>query len=550
MTVTYVVKDPRWKTRIGLALLSGVLLGISFPPFPTGACAAIAFAPFFILFEDVVEYGKALRLSYLVFLVFNLIALYWTGGFTHAKDWYLMTAGLAVLAFHPMFFWATILPFIFIRKRLGFNAAVLAFPFIWVGYDYFRSLTEYSFPWLTLGNTQTYNLASIQIAEYTGVYGLSFWLLVLNVLLYFLATNVVRKKWGLISGKSISFALILVVVYALPHVIGNSILNRGQHAEPAEQKPLRVGIVQPNIDPFEKWTGDTEGEIALQDSMTVEAARKGAKLVLWSETAVPEGILEPSHEDHLRMLRRLVDTLHIDLMTGMIDYLVYSTNGPYPKSSKTSVNGIRFDAFNSSLLLRWDTPQIQKYDKIHLVPYAERVPYSEFLSFLNAMQWNFGIGGWGIGKDTAIFTIRDSTGISRSFANMICYESIYPDFVRQFVLRGAQFITVITNDSWWGNTSGAYQHKQYGILRAIENRRWVVQCANGGISCIIDPYGNIMRQTDMYSRTVMTGDIYPRSDVTFYTKHGDMVPQFCLAITGVFLLGGMFTVKRKKNIPT
>jgi apolipoprotein N-acyltransferase len=152
------------------------------------------------------------------------------------------------------------------------------------------------------------------------------------------------------------------------------------------------------------------------------------------------------------------------------------------------------------------------------------------------MKWNLGLGGWGIGKGGTVFHFHDASGRSVQFANLICYESIYPAYVADFVNRGAQFLTVITNDSWWGNTSGAYQHKQIGILRAIENRRWLVQCGNGGVSCFIDPYGRTVSETRLYMAGAFVSAIEPLNDITFYTAHEDLVAYASLTISALICL--------------
>jgi len=131
---------------------------------------------------------------------------------------------------------------------------------------------------------------------------------------------------------------------------------------------------------------------------------------------------------------------------------------------------------------------------------------------------------------------------------MICYESVYPNYVREFVKRGAEFLVVLTNDSWWGNTSGAYQHAAVASLRAVETRRWVVQCANGGISLVVDPAGKRQWTTNLYTKTKFIADIGPRSDSTFYVKYGDIVAQVCLVASLMLLLtASVQNVKSKRN---
>jgi apolipoprotein N-acyltransferase len=185
------------------------------------------------------------------------------------------------------------------------------------------------------------------------------------------------------------------------------------------------------------------------------------------------------------------------------------------------------------MLLQPGSDSVQKYSKMKLVPFAERVPYADKLSFLvDAVQWNVGISGWGIGKDTTVFLLRDGDHPTK-FSGMVCYESIYPDLVAAFVRKGAQFLVVITNDSWWGNTSGAYQHLHYASLRAIENHRSIARCANGGISCFIDPYGRISEARGLYTQSTLVGDVQLSEAETFYSRNGDV---FAKACTGIGLL--------------
>jgi apolipoprotein N-acyltransferase len=365
------------------------------------------------------------------------------------------------------------------------------------------------------------------------VYGVSLWLLWLNVAIYFLSRKVIAHGWGLLSKQTITASLLIVLLYLLPGLYGGSVL-RNVPPVALENQGVKVGVIQPNIDPFGKWYDPPPAQVARMESLTTVAKQSGAVLAVWPETAIPLFVLEPRNEFILKSVRACVDTLRINLLTGMLDIVFYPTGTPAPKSSTLLEDGSRSDSYNSSIMLDPEDRTIQKYSKSHLVPYAERVPYSEFLSFLNAMKWNLGLGGWGIGTDTTVFHFRDSNGRTVRFANLICYESIYPAYVAEFVKRGAQFLTVITNDSWWGITSGAYQHKQMGVLRAIENRRWLVQCGNGGISCFIDPYGRTVLETQLYTEGAFVSPIEPRTDLTFYTAHEDLVAYFSLLVSAVF----------------
>jgi apolipoprotein N-acyltransferase len=166
-----------------------------------------------------------------------------------------------------------------------------------------------------------------------------------------------------------------------------------------------------------------------------------------------------------------------------------------------------------------------------MVPFAERVPYADMFSWIDFLRWGVGIGGWQIGPDTTVF--RDARTGAR-FSTVICYESVYPDFTASFVRRGAEFLSIITIDSWWGKMSGAYQHHRFAVFRAIETGRWIVRCALGGISCFIDPRGRVYDDTDLMTRAVLWRQIPLETSLTTYVRAGDILGP-------VTLIGGVTT---------
>jgi apolipoprotein N-acyltransferase len=535
------------KTRaLFLSLVGGILLGCAQPPFETGMLAAAGFVPLFLLLSSAETYGSVFRRSYGLFFVFNLIALYWPGGFVHAKDAYLMISGLLLLLAHPIFMTLPVLAWHSIRKSAGMSRAVLAFPFIWVAFEFLHSSTQLSFPWLTLGNTQTYDLRIVQLASLTGVYGISFWLLWLNVLLYNLF---IRASSGAAEGRRRDVAFLAgatIAFYFLPIAVSPW---TGEWKEEGGGKGFDIAVVQPNIDPFEKWRGEYHSqEDTLRRLTDSEIAGNKPDLVVWPETAIPYFILAPSHAKEFAALRAYVDTIGVPLLTGIPDIVTYGDGNAVPRGAKSMPNGTRYETFNSSMLLVPGSDTLQKFAKSLLVPFAEHVPYSEILSFLNAAQWNFGLGGWSIGRDTALMRIPARGGDTVAVGNLICYESVYPGYVAGLVRRGARFITVITNDSWWGNTSGVYQHRQFAVLRAVENRRWVIQCANGGISFVVDPSGTIRSETGMFTRTAFHAAIGTPSAMTPYTRHGDLLAEGSSILTLFAVFSAWMQRRMKKRM--
>jgi apolipoprotein N-acyltransferase len=286
----------------------------------------------------------------------------------------------------------------------------------------------------------------------------------------------------------------------------------------------------------------------MTDSLVMHSTPK-PDLVLWPETAMPYYILVPKNRAMLEFVRSRIEELGVPVLFGLPHAVYYDDTTKAPPSAKRiEVTGERYDAFNSTAFIQPGVEEIPWYGKMKMVPVAERVPYADAFYFLDFLRWGVGIGGWQIGRDTVIFQER-KTGAK--FCSLICYESVYPEFVAEFVKRGAEFIAIVTIDSWWDRMSGAYQHHQYAIFRAVENRRWVARCAVGGFSSYIDPYGRVYDKTELFaqaalSRTILRID--KRMANTFYTRHGDWVGRWCAVVAGGWVLVAIVSsVKRKMN---
>jgi len=521
--------------KVTLACLTGFLLGLSFPPLRLGLLACVGLVPLFFLLERLERYSDVVRYGYLTFLVLNIITLYWIGGYTHRNDMFLMLGGAAVIVIHPFFFLVPALGFFFVRKVLGRFIALLAAPFFWVGFDWLHSLGELGFPWLTLGNTQTYAVERIQFITYTGVYGITFWIVAVNALVYLLLQKVLSREWKLLSFKGLSLTFALIIVVLLPGIHGRILLRNAR--DNANGVSVRVGILQPNVDPWKKWALEPEEQVRLYLNQTESLVGGRPELVVWPETAISFRIFSGRYIGIFHGLKEKIDSLGLALLTGFADIVFYQGQDAPRGSKVVAGTGIRYDDFNAIMLLEPGSERVQKYAKMRLVPFGERVPYAEYLTFLvEAVKWNVGISGWGIGKDTTVFVLKrgDSTV---KFSAMVCYESIYPDLVAAFVRKGAQFLVVVTNDSWYGNTSGPYQHAQYAVLRAIENRRAIARCANGGISSLIDPYGRMSEVRGMFTQASIVGDVRLSNEETFYSRHGDVFARTCAGIGVLLLLG-------------
>jgi len=520
-----------------LSFATGVFLSLSFPPLKLGFFATVGFVPLLFLVDKLQNYKQLFRYSYLAFFFFNLFTLYWVGGWSKEADPFLMVGCVLLILVHPVLFFLPMWFYMFVKRNVGGNFHLFIFPFVFVLFEYFRSITEFAFPWLTLGNTQTYFIEKIQFIEFTGVYGLSFLILVVNVLFY-----ISLKK--IFSASSLKYLALAIFIYILPDLYGFYVLKNAD--ERSFDKKIKVGLIQPDINPWLKWEGTLADQINLYIGMTRKVVDEApdVELVVYPETAITYYFLLSPYRYYLNWFKSEIDKLNVAVLTGFPDAKFYDDASKAPPSSHLiKETGQRYDAFNSMGLFVPNSDRVQKYAKMILVPFGERLPYADTFHFLiKPLEWGVGISSWAKGRDTTVFEMKTKHADTVRFSGVICYESIYPGLVRQFVKKGAQFLVVITNDSWYGNTSGPYQHFQYSILRAVENRRSIVRCANGGISGFIDPYGRVKKKTKFHEKTQIADVIELNDAKTFYTRYGDLIVYISFV---VFVCGFVFTIFKK-----
>ena len=452
-----------------------------------------------------------------------------------------MIAGTTLFFFNPVVFLIPSTLYYFAKKVFNKNVALLLLPFFWAAYEYAYSITDFKFPWLTFGNGLPYFTSYIQIAEIIGVYGLTLLIIYSNVFIYrAIKVYIKSKKFDKVS---ISFAIVILLV---PIIYGN--YKIGSYTEP--QKVIRVGLIQPNLDPNEKWkAGSLEEQLNLYLDLSTKAISSGAELLIWPETALPVYLLAGRYPNEVNRLHQFVDTNDVPILTGMPDATFYRDSSVAPEDAKPLSNGkTMYTSYNSILLFSPNSKDVQKYGKIKLVPFGEKVPLVDVLPFLGDwIKWEVGLSGWNTGRDTTVF-ITEVAGRNVKIGGIICIESIYPDFTSVFVKKGAEFIAVVTNDSWYGDSSGPYQHKEISVIRAVENKRAVVRAANGGISCLIDPLGRTIADTKMYTRTFLVVDVPLERELTFYTEHPLLIPLLVSLVSIAIILLALFVKIREKFI--
>jgi apolipoprotein N-acyltransferase len=318
---------------------------------------------------------------------------------------------------------------------------------------------------------------------------------------------------------------------------------------------IKVTIVQPDIDPHEKWkTYDIAETMTLHYQLTARAVYENRPdLVLWPETAIPFYILDPRFDGYMNSLRQSLALWNVTLLTGFSDvvYAPEALASSDPGAMRYDrLTGRRYETFNSSMMLGPEEQNPQIYHKIRLVPFGERVPYMEYFPWLERFSFSLaGISSWSKGRDTTIMEFRTLRGKPVRTANIICYESIFPGLVAEFVSKGAQFLTLVTNDGWYGTSYGPYQHAAIGRFRCIENRRSMARCANTGITLFYDRYGRSYAEIPWWERKTLTADISLENDLTLYTRYPDLFPKASLGVAALFVAAALLLPRKKIGLP-
>jgi apolipoprotein N-acyltransferase len=497
------------------SLLSGVLLILSFPNLDLEFLAWFALVPLLYAIDGK-ELYRSFTLGFLTGLTAFLGILYWVivAVHTYGNVPLLLSVPILLLlvAYLSVYIGAFAFLTRFIQKRTGLQT-FLFMPALWVSLEYLRSFLLSGFPWANLGHSQYLNLPFIQIADMTGVYGLSFIILLVNVTLYS-----VLRQWQkrTVPSREIAFASILLLGIL---IYGYAKLKAVDQQIP-RQPPLRVGLVQGNIDQSVKWDKSFQLEtLKIYHRLSLRVAEQQPDLIIWPETATPFFFQNAAEEYH---------SLVLDVPRKTNTFLLFGS--PSYKIEKGRANH-----YNSAYLLTPSGEVAGKYDKIHLVPFGEYVPLGEILKLGSLGE---GIGNFESGREIANLSIPQG-----KFGVLICFEIIFPDLCRRFVKKGANFLVTITNDAWFGRTSAPYQHFSMAVFRAVENRVFVARAANTGISGLIDPSGKILKQGKIFAEEAITGTIRLSTERTFYTLYGDVFAWLCSGFT-LLLLASAFSRRK------
>lgn len=525
---------------------------LAWPPIPfTSIILLIALVPVLLAVENIIaskrtKKGRLIfRTAFLCFVVWNTASIYWVINSLTAVMPTWMALFVAIIPFGLGSLLMTIAIWLYYRMRIVANRVISYAGLIcfWIGYEYLHQTWDLAFPWMNLGNGFAQSHYLVQWYEYTGVYGGTYWVLMSNILVFetyrAFKANDTKKRRYMLAGRSIAHALVPVFI---------SLIIYFNYTE--DSNPANVVVVQPNIDPYEKFGSlNTAAQIARMIHLSDSVGQPNTEYFIWPETAISQDTEESNirtEPNYITIQNFLSKYKNGNVLSGIESFTVYDS-----KKTETArydeLRKVYFDVFNAAVLIE-NSPKVQFYHKSKLVPGVEQTPFANSMEFLKPAFAAFGgsAGSYGRQAEPSVFYSQSGIGA----APVICYESIWGEYVADYVKKDAQFIAIITNDGWWGNTSGKDQHLQYAKLRAIETRRWVARSANTGISAFINQRGDITQQTKWWVPAALKADINLNEELTFYVKHGDYI---ALAGTvgsgafGVFLLMGVFKRNDRKS---
>ncbi len=502
-----------------VSLTAGMLLGLSFPPVNL---SFLTIPAFILIFHLASLCDSNRQFAYVVYpglVLWNVITTYWL---TMAS----VPAGIAaILANAAVMTLPLMLMRYFQQKYSGFILLVVLQASAWTTYEFLHHNWDLAWPWLAIGNAWAKQISLIQYISITGHLGITFWV-TLTAAIAYQAIKTSNKNYA-ISATAILLALPLasLLFFALDKPVYS------------DATLIPVTVIQPNHDSYLEYGGLSGNDEVIDSlfSITVRTKTPETKLIVWPENAIENAVLMNS-----RHLQRIADSARVwntNFIVGTGLYTLYPDE--VPELTRGLYGSTPYNIFNGTFFA--DASGVtSRYDKHNLVPIVERIPFLPLLTTIDVFDWVDWGGIAGFGKGTEAVQLHTPEFIT---PGLICYDSVYPSWIRNFVNDGAGFLTIITNDGWWGDSSGHRQHFEYAKLRAIEFNRWVVRSANNGTSGIIRPDGTVEQKTDYWVRTGFNSVIPVITKNTFYAKYGDWLAYQALGISIVFWLIAYFDPK-------
>jgi apolipoprotein N-acyltransferase len=524
----------------GISVLGGILLSLGWPENGFPGLLFIGFIPFIFIEEQLFRHpGKFGRFAFIrtIFpglLVWNVLTTWWV---------WLSTPAGSVSAFilNALLMTGTLGLYHKARKNLPVNKGPWMLVFFWIAFEYFHHNWEGTWPWLSLGNGFAGYYKWVQWYEYTGIFGGTLWVLLVNIML-FKALRTGLEKQPL--RRLLMPLLTSAVIIAVPIIISSYLYLHFTE----KPWPVDVVVVQPNIDPYNEQYELPPLQILDKNlSLAREKLDSAVDFVVSPESAIQENIWE-KHLHDSKSIKVLKTFTAENPNTGVV--IGSSTFNEYNPGEELSSSARKFktvdkyyDAFNTAIYID-RTGEVSLHHKSKLTPGVERMPYSWLMQPLEGLAINLGgtVGSLGTDKERVVFT-RKEDGLK--IAPVICYESVFGEYMTQYIRKGASLIFVITNDGWWGDTPGYRQHFTFSRLRAIELRRSIARSANTGRSAFINQRGDAFQETAYWEPGVIRQTINANDKMTFYSRHGDYIGRISSLTAAILIL--IAIVNRLKN---
>ena len=533
-----------------LVLLFVVLMSIPYLVPHTGLLALFGLVPLLCM-ERIATMTGTRRIwlwHYGAFVLWNAVTTFWVCNATVGGGIFAVLANAFQMSIvFGLFRWS--------RKILKGSLPYILLAMMWIAWEkYYLTAAQISWPWLVLGNAFARTLSMAQWYEYLGTLGGSLWIWACNLGLFGIMVSLSDGSWSMFNAKAKTAAIGgYLLLLAAPMALSMHIYSS---YDEAADRTIDVAVLQPNIDPYQKFQAlSQDQQDAILAGQLTEALTKtdSGRMVL---AVAPETFTSHVCTNNLsfsKTLRRFNNIIEkrpdVSLLMGASTYdLIESETAPSHTARKVS-DGMWIETHNSALMLTGNRPE-QIYHKSKLVVAVEMTPYPAFFCKIDDLLG--GVMGRNIGQDEVTLLNcekRDSTGkvnASVPVGCAVCYESVYPEHFAEYVRKGAELMTVITNDAWWGNTPGYRQHLSYSSLRAIETRRDIARSANTGISALINQRGDIVAETEWWKPAVLTGKVCLNDRQTFFVRQGDIVGRLCVFFSVLLLLGVAVRIKVRK----
>lgn len=529
-----------------LSILSGVLFGLGWPPNGIPFILFIAFVPLLFLEDEIAKdlggakTWRVMGYAYLAFIIWHIISVWWIW---NASDYgavmsIILNASFMTVAF-GLYSWTKS----YFSRR---EAPYLIFLIYWIAFEYFHLDWSLSFPWLNIGNAFAKYPSVIQWYEYTGTFGGSLWILLLNIGFYKLYRLFSESKE---YKKSLLFSLWLIALIAAPIIL--STVRYTNYIE--TENPVDIVVIQPNMDPYgDQYSAPPQEVIHRIIKLSEALLDTNTVFILVPESAIQEHLQEP-HFNYSTSLGS--GTISIPMLNNFIsgypnlNMLVGASSYKFLKeptvTARTTKSGAFYDEYNTALFLnRFD--KREHYHKSKFVPGAEKMPFQKLLAPFQQIAFDLGgtVGSLGYDTERKVFTSADG---KYKIAPLVCFESAFGEFTNGFVQNGAQILGIITNDGWWGNTSGYKQHLIFASLRAIETRRSIARSANTGTSGFINQRGDIYEKTEYWVRDAKKATLNANDEITFYVRYGDYIGRLSAFTAVLFLLISFSMMLRQKG---